>query len=221
MRTGSTLFCGLAETFPDVESTYEALSEWNYTDLAIQDLDEAIILLHGTALRGQTTVAKVFHEHLDRLDTTWTEFAERLPEARWMQLYRHDVAAQFISLIKARASQRWIDEGGDPGPASKELELVVDLGELTAFYTETVELDQRAAEALRDRPGFVQICYEDFRDDPAAWANETLAPLLEVAPVPVTVPYRRQTDRDLADTIANPEALAEAERLGIRWHPFR
>ncbi len=216
MRTGSTVFCELAQALPEVETTYEALNPIAYGWMNLTDAAEAADLTRDLSLRGPVTVTKVFRNHLKAVNTDWDGYAAALPEARWIQLYRHDVVAQYVSLQQAKTSDQWLNTSGT---SDGRPQVDLDLDHLRKHYVEVVEGDRAAFDALSQTEGFRQVRYEDFADDPARWAGQTMPELLGVAGGTFTHELRRQDGRSLSQRLVNPETLAEAERLGLRWHP--
>ncbi len=216
MRTGSTILCELAESLPGVETTYEAINPIAYGWMKLADATEAADLTRDLSLQAPTTVTKVFRSHLKAANTDWAAYAEELPEARWIQLYRHDIAAQFVSLRQAQVSNQWLETSGETKPRPT-VELNVD--QLRDYYDEIVRDDRAAFDALSGTIGFRRIRYEDFSEDPTAWAEQNLPDILGVSSGSVSHNLKRQDHRDLSQRLSNPESLAEVEALNLRWHP--
>jgi len=217
MRTGSTVFCGMAASLPDVESSYEALNLVAYGWMHLKGAKECADLVRDLGSQAPVTVIKVFPSHLTQAETNWFEFADALPEASWIHLYRHDVAAQYVSLVRAKSSRSWLDH--KDAEASRVLPVEVDLDDLAAHFEENVAADREAHEALRVRRGYRLISYEEFQADPATWARRELPDLLGVPSANASVPYRRQGTERVEDGVTNPQALITAEQRSIRWHP--
>lgn len=221
MRTGSTLLCELAESLPGVATSYEALNPIAYGWLKLDGAEEAADLTRDLSLRAPVTVTKVFRQHLTSINTDWDEYVDALPQAKWIQLYRHDVAAQFVSLLQAQTSAKWLEAGeaAAPRPAAPRPTVHLKVDALKDHFEKVVADDRAAFEALSQTDRYTQVRYEDFADDPATWAQHVLPGLLEVPSAPIKHQLKRQDPRDLSERLANPDVLADIEQLGLRWHP--
>ncbi len=172
-------------------------------------------LLDGRdAFRG----LKVHFGQLRSRNMTVENLQRGVPHAKYIILYRRNMAEQFVSLRRAATTGQWLLK--DPA-ARKDATVRVEREPLLAFY----ERHRQCYGALMQCPWLrdkaVIVSYEELVADPNAVFRESVCPLLGLPVVTVHTDMVKQNPHGLRDTVENYDEVADLLTGAQARHEYR
>jgi len=202
-RTGSNLLVEYLNQIPGVHCLSEILN-WRSPIAPSPRTSTAGAIRHiqrwlqteRTALRG----CKLFFNHLDDFGLELRDLEIAFPGARYLVLYREDMAEQFVSLEAARLTDQWLLRAGEK---RKQLPVTVDSASLRRFCDDT----RRDYQQLLSHPAVHHrgsiFSYEELIENPAQSMRQHVCSFLGVQPIEPQAPLRKQNPEPLAARVAN------------------
>jgi LPS sulfotransferase NodH len=136
---------------------------------------------------------------LDRLN-------EEFPAAKYIVLYRQNLAEQFVSHLKSTATRQFTLRSGE---SRRDTQVKVDPAALRDYCERTRQgyRDVLAHAWLRERGAL--LSYEELVARPNGMLRRLICPLLGVPPVPAQTRLVKQNDKPLEVCISNYAEVAD------------
>jgi LPS sulfotransferase NodH len=155
---------------------------------------------------GDVVGGKIHFGHLARAGITLGDLLGSFPDAQFILLYRRNILQQFVSLLVAKATGRWIklDDKADEVPP-----LVWDEGAYFDFVGDALRKYNGALESLRVSPTrFTVIDYEALGPEVGRdFVNKVAHDFGRPCPAEVTVRVRKQGGKHYLEAFTNRQAL--------------
>lgn len=223
-RSGSNLLIDYLGQLPGVQSLSEVLNwglkigpkKFLHFQRAVRHIQLSMELLK-TPLRG----CKLFLRELENYRLTINDLEAAFPKARYIVLYRENLAEQYVSQKAAEETQQWILL---PGQQRKRTSVTVNP---IAFERHCQDARRGfeeilASPAIRERG--VVLTYEQLASDPALCLRELICPLLDVPTITPKSNLCKQSVEPLSSRIANyaeVAALVHSPVARLHFAPIR
>jgi LPS sulfotransferase NodH len=207
-RSGSNLLLSYLQQHNDVRMLNEVLwPGWSGGPRAMLETpEEAVGHIRRSLACGVEAVrgCKLMLYQLEAASLTVDRLHSEFPGAKYVILYRQNLAEQFVSNLKALATNQFALR---PGMEKNDALIHVDPAKLRAFCDTT---EQGYRDVLR-RPWLRQrgllLSYEELVSDSNGMLQQ-ICTLLGVKQVPATTKMRKQNDKPLEATISNYAEVA-------------
>ncbi len=167
------------------------------------------------ALSGHARGAQIHIGHLEMHHITASDLHLAFPEAKFLIIYRADIAAQYVSWRLAKATGRWI---GRSERDTYRATIRVDPDELRAYCQKI----RARYESVMTAPWVLQsasvLRYEDLASDAERVFNYRVFPLLQIAPCAIRTSMVKQNTRPLEEVVENFESVREVFRAATQWY---
>lgn len=208
-RTGSNLIVDYLSSVPGLACTEEVLNETSRIGFRRHWRTKGMSLRHiaySVALPARVAVAKLPPTHLHWHGLTCGDVRERFPAARFVILYRKNLAKQYVSWCRLflTGEERVRDDR-----EARELVIHVDGGHFREFCQRVREKYEQLMRDPALRGCSTVLSYEELAADPQGVFNERIFPLLDVRPVPVSTKMKKQSSQSLEEAVANYADVAE------------
>lgn len=215
-RTGSTLLLDYLRSVPGTSVTGEILHLKSPIGLPRGATKPRVLRHLRLSMAGPAPirVAKLDPWQMEVHGLTLEEVAEALPDARFVLLYRRDLARAYVSWCTMQITGR---DKLRPGEPRFEDRLTLDPDHFQAFCRQV----RRRYDRLRGSPSLTGrgtvVAYEALAEDPQIVFERRIAPLLGVPPVRLETRMRRQSTRPVEERIANLEEMRGLLEGPDRW----
>jgi LPS sulfotransferase NodH len=208
-RSGSTLLGDYVNSLVGVEIQSEILHPsapigiapaQSNADAAIRHIRHSLHLSR-TPIRG----CKLMLDHLDNCALTLDALNSAFPDSRYVILYRQSLAAQYLSLESAWATNQWILHE-DHQRTNPRVHL--DPGKLRSYCEGTRSAYRRILDHAWLQKRSALISYEELTVDPDRSLQKQICPLLDVPVAPLKTTLLKQNTSPLHQRVANYAAIA-------------
>jgi LPS sulfotransferase NodH len=222
-RTGSTLMMDYLNCIPGVTAVLELWAARGRIGLRRNWISKRAALRHldySLNLPGEIVAGKLMLQTMRWHSATIEDLDRHFPNARYIVLYRQNMAQQYVSekIVMLTGIWRQFDGRRYEGKVRVERDEFIEHCRLEReLFTEVVN-----SPAVRER-GIV-CSYEELSSDPQALFEERIFPLLEVEPVTLATKMQKQNVRPLAEMVENYDEvkdLLEGEMARHYYGPFK
>ena len=209
-RTGSNLLVSYLDSQPGVSLRGEVLNPATWEGLSATSKQASIEhVRHSIATSGPIVGgAKLLMYQLREHDLTFDDFAEIVPNAKILVLFRESLLEQHVSLLRAHADREWSrTTSSKEGGASLRVDFDVEGFERHVDQVRGAYRRMAASLWVRERAAIVR--YESLAADPDSVFRDVVGPHLGLDVVPVVTDLRKQNRRDVRESIRNLTDVAE------------
>jgi LPS sulfotransferase NodH len=203
-RSGSNLLVDYLRRLPSVECHSEVLCTNEPLGISPRQANRQRAITHLRqslhVLKAPVRGCKVMLNQFANCGLTLAAIEAAFPDARYLILYRQSLAEQFLSRESALLTDQWMlfDE-----QKRKQVRIPIDPVRLMSFAKETRAAYRAIFDHFLPPERSLILSYEQLTENPEAWLNHRIGPLLEVpAAAPQTI-LRKQNVLSIDQRVTN------------------